>query len=259
MRQSLVQLTASNSLAVARALGKAKLDRQRLLSQQVYDIVRQLILTGVLSAGESIDEKAIANELSVSRTPVREALKRLASEHLVETKAQSRTTVGRIDRKLIHEAFLIRRALEVECIGHAATRMSEQGSEQLAEINRRHVRAIERRRFVEAIGFDDDFHRMISQIADLPWLWHAIEVSKAQLDRCRYLTVPQAGQAEATITQHRAILEALIARDPDGARQAMQAHLELAYHGIVAFLDQTTAQSRNGGETDFPACPSKET
>lgn len=220
-------------------LSGARIDRGRPMREQIYAIVRLLILSGKLAPGDQIDEKAIAGELSVSRTPVREAVKKLSDEGLVEVKAQSGTLVSKLLRKQIHEAFLIRRALEVEGVGHAAGRMSEAGADRLEDVFLLHKRAIERRKFVEAIGLDDAFHRTISEIADLPLLWHTVDISKAQLDRCRYLTLPQAGHGAATLEQHRGILEALTARDASLARRMMKAHLEQAYAGILAFLDQS--------------------
>jgi DNA-binding GntR family transcriptional regulator len=218
-----------------------RIDRTRgPLRDQIYRMIRRMILTGEFAPGLVIDEKAIALKLGVSRTPVREALKKLSDENLVDVKAQSATAIASIDRKLIHEAFLIRRALEVESIGIAAARMTEQHEERLEDLYLLHTHAIERRRYVDAIARDDAFHSYISEISDLPHLWQAIEISKAQLDRCRFLTVPRPGQAEATLVQHRNIMKALIKKDEALARQMMGEHLEMAYNGIVAFLETMT-------------------
>jgi DNA-binding GntR family transcriptional regulator len=214
-----------------------RIDRARPLREQIYVVVRRLILTGDFAPGVVIDEKAIASQLGVSRTPVREAVKKLSDENLVDVKAQSATTIAPIDRKLIHEAFLIRRALEVESIGIAAEHMTERHGERLEELHLLHTRAIERKRYVDAITRDDAFHSYISEISDLPRLWQAIEISKAQLDRCRYLTVPRPGQAEATLVQHRIIVKALLQKDRELSRRMMSEHLEKAYQGIVAFLE----------------------
>jgi GntR family transcriptional regulator, rspAB operon transcriptional repressor len=218
-----------------------RIDRSRPLRDQIYVMIRRLILTGDFAPGLMIDEKAIAAQLGVSRTPVREAVKKLSDENLVDVKAQSGTAIAAIDRKLIHEAFLIRRALEVESIGIAAGRMNERHGERLEELHLLHTRAIERKRYVDAIARDDAFHSYISEISDLPRLWQAIEISKAQLDRCRYLTVPRPGQAEGTLVQHRVIVRALLQKDEALSRQMMREHLEKAYEGIVAFLEMIGA------------------
>ncbi len=214
-----------------------KVDRKLPLRDQIYAMVRKRILTGVIAPGEVIDEKAIAAQLSVSRTPVREAVKKLSDEHLVEIIAQSGTRASIIERNEIEQAFLIRRALEMESAAQAAQRMTQDHSDQLSLILHQHARAIERREFVEAIGLDDAFHRYITEVSDLPMLWRHIEISKAQLDRCRHLMLPRAGEAEATLAYHRAIIRALNSGSPDIARDAMADHLNGAYGNTVRALE----------------------
>ena len=218
-------------------LSALRLDRSRPLRDQIYPMIRGLILTGIIQPGEVIDEKAIAAQLQVSRTPVREAVKRLSDEHLVDVVAQSATRAARMDRKEIEEAFLIRRALEMESAAQAAAHMGQEHADLLHDILAKHERAVERRQFVEAIARDDEFHHAITAISDLPRLWSTIEISKAQLDRCRHMMLPRAGQAEATLEQHRAIIRALNSRDPAKAAGAMKAHLDAAWRSTVAVLD----------------------
>lgn len=218
-------------------LSRARLDRSRPMRDQIYPLVRTLILTGTIKPGDVIDEKEIAAQLAVSRTPVREAVKKLSDENLVEVIAQSATRAARIDRKEIEEAFLIRRALETESAAQAAVHMTQAHADRLEDILMLHGRAIARKSYVEAIERDDDFHRAITDISGLPRLWRAIEISKAQLDRCRHLMVPRAGQAEATMEQHRAVITGLGSGDPATAAQAMRDHLEAAYRSTLAVLD----------------------
>jgi GntR family transcriptional regulator, rspAB operon transcriptional repressor len=218
-------------------LSTLRLDRSRPLRDQIYPLVRGLILSGVIRPGEVIDEKAIAAQLEVSRTPVREAVKRLSDEHLVDVVAQSGTKASRMDRRAIAESFLIRRALEMESAAQAAGHMSQEHADRLHDILARHERAVEKRQFGEAIARDDEFHRAITEISDLPRLWSTIEISKAQLDRCRHMMLPRAGQAEATLEQHREIIRGLNSRDPAKAAAAMKAHLDAAYRSTEAVLD----------------------
>jgi GntR family transcriptional regulator, rspAB operon transcriptional repressor len=218
-------------------LANFKVDRKRPLRDQIYPMVRMLILTGVIKPGDVIDEKAMAAQLNVSRTPVREAVKRLSDEHLVEVVAQSATRATRIDRKELDQAFMIRRALEMESAAQAATRITPEQADGLSEILALHARAIERKKYADAIDFDDRFHRYITEISDLPLLWRSIEISKAQLDRCRHLMIPRSGEAELTLEHHRKIIRALNSKDPEAARKAMADHLEGAYKSTIAVLE----------------------
>ena len=93
-------------------LSGAKLDRRRPMRDQIYPLIRELILTGQIAPGDALDEKAIASQLRVSRTPVREAVKKLSDEHLVDVVAQSGTRVALIDAHELEQAYLIRRAIE---------------------------------------------------------------------------------------------------------------------------------------------------
>ena len=210
-----------------------KVDRKLPLRDQIYAMVRKLILAGTIGPGEAIDEKAIAAQLKVSRTPVREALKKLSDEHLVDIVAQSGTRACPIDSKEIEQAFLIRRALEAESATQAASRMTQAHADNLSEILRQHARAIEQKHYETAIGFDDKFHRYLTEMSDLPLLWRSIEVSKGQLDRCRHLMLPRAGEAEATLEQHRKIIRALNLNNPEAAREAMMAHLNAAFENTM--------------------------
>lgn len=207
------------------------------MRDQIYPLIRRMILSGDIKPGEVIDEKLIAAELDVSRTPVREAVKKLSDENLVEVIAQSATRASRLDPQEIEEAFLIRRALEAESAAQAAKRMTPVHVDRLEDILLLHTRALERKRFVEAIERDDDFHKYIAHISKLPRLWRAIEISKGQLDRCRHMMVPRSGEGEMTLEKHRAIIAALKSGEPDRAAQAMRDHLETAYSSTKLVLE----------------------
>ncbi len=207
------------------------------MREQIYQLVRGLILTGKIIPGEAIDEKNLAALLKVSRTPVREAVKKLSDEHLVDVVAQSGTRAAHLDRHELEQAFLIRRALETEAAAQAAARMSDEHAEMLSDITVLHARAIERKNFAEAIVHDDAFHRHIAEISNLPRLWRAVEISKGQLDRCRHMMLPLPGEGDFTLEQHRQIIRALNSKDSENARAAMARHLEVSFYNALRVLD----------------------
>ena len=219
-------------------LSRTKLDRRRPMRDQIYPLIRDMILTGEIKPGDAIDEKAIAQELNISRTPVREAVKKLSDEHLVDVVAQSGTRAARIDAREIEQAYLIRRALEMESAAHAAPHMNDNHAESLNDILKLHERAIEQRNFVKAVAIDDSFHRHVAHIAELPRLWHMIEISKAHLDRCRHMLLPRTGQAAATLEQHRTIIRALNTKNSETAREAMRHHLDTSYASVAKLLGE---------------------
>ncbi len=221
---------------------QSDLDRRMPLRDRVYAVVRQRIITGHIPPGGIIDDKEIAAELGISRTPVREAIKKLSDEHLVDVIAQSGTRASRIDKHEVRQAYIIRRALEMESAGQAAGLFSVSHLESLNAIHHTHERLLEQKRFVEAIATDDHFHRYIAGISNLGRLWNMVEISKAQLDRCRHFLLPRPGEPEATLKQHREIIKALQA-GPDAARDAMARHLDAAFGNTMKVLDTESAGS----------------
>lgn len=206
-------------------LEAAPLKRGVALSEQVYQVVRGMIVSGRMRPGEAVIEAAVAARLGVSRTPVREALKRLSDEGLVNVFAQSGTFIAAISRKALEEAYMIRTALEAESASRAAGKLSAAATEAFTDNIAAHEIAIGRRHFAEAIRLDDEFHHKIAEVNGFDMLWRAVDISKAQMDRGRHLAIPKPGLGAVTIREHRLILDAMLAGDTDRAAHCMRQHL----------------------------------
>lgn len=176
--------------------------------------------------GEVIFEKEIALEARISRTPVREALLRLAEERLVEVVPKSGTMVARIPAEILPETIIARAALEAVTVRAAAE--TARGSDVAG------LRAIiERQRETLVAGDIDGFHaadelmhRAIADAGRLPGLWAMVAQIKVQLDRYRRLTLPQPHRMEQALAEHEAIVDAIAGRDAAAAATAMQRHLD---------------------------------
>lgn len=214
-------------------LDPSTLNRAHPLRDQIYHQIRNLIVVGQMRPGEVINEVAIAEALGVSRTPVREAVKRISDEGLVNILAQTGIYVAPISRADLEEAYVIRRALEMESARRAAARFSQAASELLEDNMEAHRLAISQGRYAPAIQLDDVFHRTIAEICGLPMIWRAVDISKAQMDRGRHLVIPKPGYGEQTIEQHEAIFAALKHHDAEGAAQAMERHLETSLRNTL--------------------------
>ena len=112
----------------------ARIERSSPIPDQVYRILRQAILSLAMPPGAVIVEKEITDRLGISRTPVRDAIRQLADERLVDIKPQSGTYVALIDRHQLEQGRLIRRALEVEGIKLAAPNVDERALERLEDL-----------------------------------------------------------------------------------------------------------------------------
>lgn len=200
--------------------------RSRTAANLVYRALRDDIVAMRMPPGEPINEKAMALKHDVSRTPVREALLRLAGEHLVEIFPQSGTFVTRIPIAALPEAILVRKALEELTARQAAERAAAEqiaALQQSIERQQKLARQGDRNRFHDA---DDAFHAAIAVAAGHPGIWRLILQVKLQLDRYRRLTLPVPGRMSRVVDEHAAVVAAIAARDPAGASAAMAAHLD---------------------------------
>jgi GntR family transcriptional regulator, rspAB operon transcriptional repressor len=217
------------------------LDRSKPLSSQVYWVLREAIVTMALLPNDAVFERAIAETLGISRTPIREALLQLAREELVTIAAQSGTYVAPVKREQFVESALIRKVLETAAIRRAAQVITERELAQLLDTHEAHRRAIERGDSVAAIMHDNAFHTTVSGAARLPKVQQLVALVRAPIDRVRHVTVRDPVVAEVTLIQHKAVLEALAARDPDAAERALHAHLDDAFERQQIAFDENIA------------------
>jgi DNA-binding GntR family transcriptional regulator len=176
--------------------------------------------------GEAVSEKEIAAAYGVSRTPVREALLRLADDQLIDIVPQSGTFVSRIPLAALPEAILVRKSLEQLTAGLAAEHASRDDIARLqdaVEAQRRAAAEENRDLFHDA---DEAFHASIAAAAGYPGIWTLIQQVKLQVDRYRRLTLPVPGRMAQVVKEHKPILAAIAAHDAARAASAMAAHLD---------------------------------
>ncbi|HEU0222086.1 MAG TPA: GntR family transcriptional regulator [Paracoccaceae bacterium] len=199
--------------------------RQGSMSSRVYDVLRQAIIQLKIRPGHSLSETELAGQLKVSRQPVREAFIKLAEAGLVEIRPQRGTYVQLISRREVENARFVREAIEVAFVRRAA---AEQGEETAAALRDSIARQEQVRQRGDAADFlqeDEQFHQIIARGAGCESAWKLLETLKAQMDRVRFLSFAEATPVDTLIAQHRAIADAVAARDPDRAERAMRAHL----------------------------------
>jgi len=205
------------------ALGRG---RTNTAANLIYRVLRGDIVSMRRKPGSPVNEKEIALAHRVSRTPVREALLRLADEQLVEIFPQSGTIVARIPVGALPEAILVRKALEETTARLAAEHASR---DQIAELHktierqRRMKTKADRERFHQA---DEAFHAAIADAAGHPAIWNLVLQVKMQVDRYRRLTLPLPGRMGRVLEEHGAIVAAIEAHDPERAAASMIKHLD---------------------------------
>lgn len=215
--------SASSDLSIAAAEPDA---RRSFKADQVYATLKEEILSSALAPGSAIDKPALCERLGMSRFPVSAAINRLAFEKLVVIEPQHGSFVSRISITDVREFMLLRRAVE----GDLAAAAAERGSADLLEELSRNLDAQ-----AEAAGAGDPagfyaldvlFHQTIVESLGLLHAAEMLDRLLTHLERVRRLLSAPPGRAPITLAAHRAIAEAIAARDPDAARAAARAHLD---------------------------------
>jgi DNA-binding GntR family transcriptional regulator len=214
-------------------MASAEPQRRVRLSDQAYLALRGMIVRGALAPGSQIVEPRLAEELGISRTPLREALLRLAEEGLVDVFPQSGSYVAPIRVEAVTEAQFVREHLECALIREAAERVDPRA---LAELHRNLAQQDEAQRRHDADAFyelDEALHAAFAECAGRPGVWRLIQQSKLHMDRVRLLSLPIAHQIPLLVEQHRAIVQAVARRDPDAAETALRRHLREVFATIA--------------------------
>lgn len=199
---------------------------------QTYDQLRDSIVSLALEPGERVSDLAWANDLGVSRTPVREALLQLNDEGLVDVIPQRGTFVAPISVAAVREAQFIREALEVAAVQVAVERIGDAQFATLAA-NLAGQRAAEIDHDVERFyELDQAFHRQIIDATGFQSVWRLADRSRAHLNRVRRLSLPHPTLIGQLVRDHREIVEALRGREGERAEAAMRDHLRLVLHNL---------------------------
>lgn len=214
-----------------------RLDRSRQAAPQLQESLRERILALELPPGTVLPRAELAERFGVSQTPVRDALLRLAEEGLVDIFPQHATLVSRIDIPTALRAHFLRRALELEIVRELCAAPDSLRQALLARLRvqlssqARAQAAADYAAFTEA---DREFHHAMYAALDMHDLWQLTRQRSGHIDRLRRLNLPARGKVAAVIRDHRAIVEAIEARDAARAQDAVRSHLA----GTLTFVDE---------------------
>jgi len=199
--------------------------RQGSMSSRAYDALRQAIVQMHFGPGSLLSEAEIARQLGISRQPVREAMIRLGQEGLVEVRPQRGTFVRLISVREVENARFIREAIEVAIVRRCAAMADDADIARLENIIDDQRTAAARGENAAFLRHDEAFHQTIATVAGCQDTWRVLQGLKAQLDRVRYLSMPDATPPLVIIDQHSRIARAIAAHDPEEAANTMHQHL----------------------------------
>lgn len=203
------------------------------LSEQIYERVLTLIETGELRSGTLLEERALATQLNVSRTPVRAALSRLVGEGLVARTPNGFLTVTELGLEDFAHLIQFRRIVEAEAAYLAVGRIAAGelreliGRIELAEVKKSQDTA-------EHWRLDDELHVLIAKSCANRWLEQSVLAVRRLLRMCNVEKLPQ--RFSETRIEHLAILHALQANDGDLARERMRDHIDQVRSGFLKLL-----------------------
>ena len=187
-------------------------------------VIRDKIISLELEPGAVISDRELASWMNLSRTPVREALLDLAKVKIVEIYPQRGSVVAPIDYNLVEEAQFVRSVLEVAVVQLACERATQEQLEQLKESVALQEFYYQHGSSERLLEIDDEFHRLLFQIAGRMQAYEMMQSITVHFDRVRSLAVT-AVKEHLWMSDHRNICEAVAAHDQEAARQLMEKHL----------------------------------
>jgi DNA-binding GntR family transcriptional regulator len=194
----------------------------RALYEEVAELLRQRIFQRELEPGGWIDEVKLAQEYGISRTPLREALKVLATEGLVTMKVRRGAYVTEVSEQDLAEVYHLLALLESDAAAVVARSATDSQLKELQKLHRELEGAVkDRERF---FALNERFHMRLLELAGNRWRNQMVADLRKVMKLNRHNSLLKAGRIQESLAEHRAVMQALEQRDPEAARQRMQAH-----------------------------------
>lgn len=223
--------------SIDRIINASSIKKEGSLVDRIYWVLRENIINLSLPPEIPLVEKEIAAIFEISKTPVREALIRLANDRLVTIVPKSGSYVTSISLERYLEACFIRLNLESGCVKRLADKglsMSEQvklkaiitRQQQILDNKTKQTPSQNEPGYTSFFEVDELFHRTLFEYAGILGAWFVLDSSKAEMDRVRHLKrMMGINRSSAVIEEHTSIVEAIINRDPEAAEEAMIYHI----------------------------------
>lgn len=211
------------------------------LYQEVAERLRQRIFAHEIPPGSWIDEQKLAEQYGISRTPLREALKVLASEGLVELKPRRGCYVTEISRQDLDDIFPLMALLEGRCAFEAAQRARPAEIASLKEIHEQLENAARDGRIDAFFEANQAFHKRVQELSGNRWLLTVIQDLRKVLKLSRLHSLSLEGRLQQSLDEHRAILAAIVGKEATVAERLMHDHL-LSGREAAAKVDSKTSK-----------------
>ncbi len=221
-----------------RRLFPITLDNYKPLREIVFETLREAIINATLKPGERLMEIQLAEELGVSRTPVREAIRKLELEGFVVMVPRKGAYVADISMKDIADVFELRAALEGLAAGLAAERITEEELERLERILVTIGECVSNNDLEKLIEVDTEFHDILFKASRNERLVQIVSNLREQIQRFRKASLSTPGRMKYALEEHKKIVEAISERNVELAQTLAREHIENAENSMLALLNE---------------------
>jgi DNA-binding GntR family transcriptional regulator len=229
-------MTTTTAQAVERLGPRAATAVRGFAGAHIYAQLRRAILQTTLLPGAALSEVEVAQRLGVSRTPVREAFRRLAVDGLLTISPQVGSFVAKLDRQQILDALFIRQSLECAAARFAIAAPKKE-RERLLDVVALQRAAIRKKDIEANLEHDQELHRTIMVLSGHAAVWDVVRDARAHMDRLRRIAIPVLKGNEAAVEQHESIAKAIIRGNAAEAVATLREHIGLIEGFIGRIVD----------------------
>ncbi len=227
-------------------LSPIRLEGYQPLRDMVFDVLMSAIMMGQLSPGERLLEVQLAEEMGVSRTPVREAIRRLELEGFVVMVPRKGAYVAGLSVNDIESVYEIRTALETLAVRLAAQRMEDEDYQYLEELSLEMRETWQGGNVENWVGLDAKFHEALYKFSRNERLVQLMSNVMEQISRYRIISLANMQVRHNSLAEHEMLIEALRNRDSEAAAAAVAKHIENTKDSLLQMLQTKFAATDNG-------------
>lgn len=202
------------------------------LADQVFEHIENDILLGKYQRGEILTESKLSAQLGVSRTPIREALRRLNQENLIEETGKGSVVLGISDDDLA-DIFLVRSKIECLATAAAANRATDEDKENLRKVVELQEFYLDKHDADQIKSMDNRFHELIYKISGSTVFYEILVPLHKKIQKYRKASVESESRASASVAEHKEILAAIVKNDDERASELAVKHINNAYKHIT--------------------------
>lgn len=212
------------------------MERMKTIKEQVYEVLKREILDGSYKPGERIQELQVAKRLNVSRSPVREAIKELIGEGLLEYVPNKSITVKKLSITEINEIFDFRNITERYAIEKTVINLDREIEERLGRMKSDLMRLHHDKDIHLYCRVDSEFHSFLIESSGNRLLYKVVSNVMALIEQFRIISLRSPQRFEDSVGEHVSIIDFILNKDAEAACRVCSNHLDLARNEIISYL-----------------------